>query len=159
MKLSNLWVLPFFVQGLVMFVDEFYFHLRRGLPLWERIGHPIDTFSVVLCYGMILWLAPTQENLVVYGGLCLFSCALVTKDEFVHRRENCSGGENWLHSVLFVLHPLVLSLAGLIWYDHSMATDTNLNLWMGLKIQAALTVVFLLYQVTYWSFLWKPKLK
>ncbi len=141
-----------------MFVDEFYFHHKRGLPLWERLGHPIDTISVALCYGIILALPPTQENLLLYGGLCLFSCALITKDEFVHQ-QHCAGGESWLHSILFILHPLVFIVAGLIWYDHGMAVDSNPNLWLSLRALMGSTILFLVYQIVYWSFAWKTDRK
>ena len=50
------------LQGLAMLVDELLFHRRRGLPRWERIGHPIDTLSVLACYGVSLWLPPTQKT-------------------------------------------------------------------------------------------------
>ena len=39
--------LPFAVQGLAILVDEFWFHHRRGLPRWERLGHPIDTLPLI----------------------------------------------------------------------------------------------------------------
>jgi 2-polyprenyl-6-hydroxyphenyl methylase/3-demethylubiquinone-9 3-methyltransferase len=38
----------------------------------------------------------------------------VTKDEPAHSKY-CSSGEHWLHAMLFILHPLVLLSAGLLW--------------------------------------------
>ncbi|MBU6446621.1 MAG: hypothetical protein KGQ49_04415, partial [Verrucomicrobia bacterium] len=82
-----MWILslfPFALQAICMLFDESYFHIRRGLPLWERIGHPIDTLSVLICMGFVLWVPFSKETLIVYILLAAFSSILVTKDEFVH---------------------------------------------------------------------------
>ncbi len=47
---------PFALQGLAILVDEFYFHRRRGLPIWERWGHPLDTLSLLICWLFLLCL-------------------------------------------------------------------------------------------------------
>ena len=79
------------------------------------------------------------------------------KDEFVHQ-QHCTAGELWLHSILFVLHPLVFLVAGLIWYFQAQL-EPGSNLWLGLHLQLFLTAAFFLYQIIYWSFLWKPNPK
>jgi 2-polyprenyl-6-hydroxyphenyl methylase/3-demethylubiquinone-9 3-methyltransferase len=78
----------------------------------------------------------------VYVGLAVFSTLFVTKDEAVHARL-CTGGEHWLHALLFVLHPTVLAAYGLIW-------------WSGghphvLALQLAVVVAFAAYQLVYWN--------
>jgi hypothetical protein len=107
-------LLPFLIQGVLMLIDEFYFHRRRGLGPWERVGHPVDTLSVILVYGLMLVWPPTEGAVAVAAALSVFSCLLVTKDEFVHSKE-CEPLENWIHALLFVLHPLVLISAFLLW--------------------------------------------
>ncbi len=52
--MNVLFYIPFLIQTLVIGLDEFHFHLKRGLPKWERIGHPIDTLSVVLALAFTL---------------------------------------------------------------------------------------------------------
>lgn len=148
MKLSDGFLLIFILQALAILLDEFYFHRRRGLPVWERIGHPLDTLSILLCYACAVSLPPTPASRGLYLGLSIFSCVLVTKDEFVHKKY-CTGAENWLHAVLFVLHPVVLILAGLIWQESSPLLKT------ALLIQMLLTGVFFMYQILYWNFLCK----
>jgi hypothetical protein len=141
--------LPFGLQALAMFFDEFYFHRKRGLPLWERIGHPIDTLSVLSCY-VFIFLNPVNDwNLKIYIGLCAFSCLLITKDEFVHT-EKCEAKENWLHAMLFVLHPVTFLSAGFIWMN-------NLSPQF-LIVQPIVTFVFMTYQILYWSPLWNKKM-
>lgn len=132
---------PFLLQALAMMFDEFYFHHRRGLPSWERIGHPIDTVSVLVCYIYVLVQPYDSNELWIYITLCGISCLLITKDEFVHTRE-CEASENWLHALLFVLHPISFLSAGLLWQQNDLDF---------LKIQTLLISFFLIYQILYWG--------
>ncbi len=121
-----------------MFCDEFIHH-QRGLGLWERVGHPIDSFFFLLPF--IYTQLFTNTNIFII--LCLFSSLLITKDEFVHSKE-CEAKEQWLHSVLFVLHPI--ALYGL-WY----AWVNNLN--QIIQVQSVIIFIFILYQIIYWNFI------
>jgi hypothetical protein len=134
------------LHALLISIDEAH-HRQRGLPRWERVGHPIDTASVLACYLVALLLEPARSALVAYVLLAAFSCLLITKDEFVHARE-CSPGEHWLHAMLFVLHPLLLIAAALLWVTGERGM---------LSIPATATALFGLYQVIYWSFLAPPE--
>ena len=139
-------LLPAGLQMLAMFADEFVFHRRRGLPRWERLGHPLDTLTAALCYGwLVLNPAPTSFALQVYLGLCAFSCLFITKDEFVHARL-CEPMETWLHAVLFVLHPLVFLGFGGLWYLGSQP-------WL-ITAELVLTLGLLVHQLIYWSPFW-----
>jgi hypothetical protein len=135
-------LLPVALQGAAMIVDEGVFHRRRGLPRWERIGHPLDTLTLVAC---LAWLVATQPArgfaLDSYVVLAVVSTLFVTKDEGVHAKL-CTAGEHWLHSILFALHPIVLgSFAWLWWTGHSSI----------LSAQLVATSAFLIYQVVYWN--------
>lgn len=141
-----LWAaLPLGLQAFAMLVDELYFHRQRGLPRWERLGHPVDTLSVLACYAIALSLRPTEAHAVVYMVAAGFSCLLITKDELVHA-QRCSPLELWLHSVLFVLHPIVLGIGGLLWLRQERAM-----LWLS----ATVTAAFAAYQLVYWNVPWK----
>ncbi len=109
-----LWVLPCGLQALVMAVDECHFHGRRRLSRREGLGHALDAAAFLACLGPPHFLRPTPAHGALFLVLALLSCALVTKDEFIHQRE-CPGGEHWCHAVLFLLHPLVLMAAGFLW--------------------------------------------
>jgi len=149
-------VLPllFLLQGGAMFFDEFYFHRRRGLPLWERVGHPLDTSTVLLCYLYLFFENYSPLHLEGYLVLLAFSCFFVTKDEWIHKK-NCEAGEQWLHSLLFILHPVTLLLLILPW---SLPHDYG---WMipFLKIQFFIILAFGTYQIIYWNFLCKTELE
>lgn len=80
--------IPFMLQALAILIDEWVFHRRRGLPKWERIGHPLDTLSLLLCLVYVLWVPFSTGALKVFCILSLISCLMVTKDEFVHK-EHC----------------------------------------------------------------------
>lgn len=156
-------LLPFFAQALVILLDEGIFHIKRGLPRWERIGHPLDTFTVLICLGFVLSVPYSMFHLKIYIGLALFSSLFVTKDEFVHKHF-CPWSEQWLHALLFTLHPITLAIAGLIWPVIQEAEtapwlsnwlDHPLALALFLKGQVCMMTLFFLYQIIYWNFIWK----
>ena len=127
-----------------MLIDELVFHRKRGLPRWERIGHPLDTLTTAACYGWLLAVpAGAPYALAGYVTLCAFSCLFITKDELVHSRL-CAPLEIWLHALLFVLHPIVFLAFGLIWRSGNGA-------W-ALQGALAATLGVLVYQIGYWNF-------
>ncbi len=163
--MAILLLIPFGLQGLAMFFDEFYFHRKRGLGLWERLGHPIDTLSVLSCYLFVLKMPINKMNLIGFLVLTGISCLLVTKDEFEHKKY-CTAQENWLHSVLFVLHPISFLSLALIWafQNNVLTVWTNFLkasqfaelLWSSLYGQVFFVSGFMFYQIIYWSFIWTP---
>lgn len=158
-------LLPFALQALAMIFDEGYFHIRRGLPQWERIGHPIDTCSVIACMGFVLFVPFSTKTLAIYIALAAFSSLLVTKDEFVHKT-HCPASENWLHAILFTLHPITLACAGFIWpVVQGVEVTPWIARWLNnpealrqfLYMQFSAMVLFALYQIFFWNFVWKEK--
>jgi len=142
----NLLYVPFILQGIVMFVDEFYFHEKRGLPRWEKFGHPLDTLTVFACYSYLIW---GSAELYSYVSLCAISCLFITKDEFVHVGK-CPPAEQWLHSLLFVLHPISFLSAYLLVLEGELSF---------LKIQSLVVIIFMFYQTLRWSFPWRTQPK
>jgi hypothetical protein len=141
-------LVPAALQALAMLIDEAWYHRRRGLPRWERLGHPVDTLSVALCYAWLLARRPDEPYaLHVYVALAFASSLLVTKDEPVHAR-HCEPGEHWLHAVLFVLHPIVFVAFGVFWWSG--------DVWI-ITAQLGLTIALMIYQLVYWSLWWKPE--
>ena len=159
-------LLPFILQALVVAIDEFYFHWKRGLPLWERVGHPLDVCTLLACFGWIVTRPYNADALIVYAGLAVFSCLFVTKDEWLHARL-CGPGEQWIHSLLFLLQPAALISAGVIWAmapeagatSQSALQQSAAELYPILSVQVALQGGFLAYQIFYWGFLRKYHVK
>lgn len=155
-------IIPFLCQAAVILVDEMYFHLKRGLPKWERIGHPLDTFTLLICMAFPLFVPFSLSALKVYGGFAVVSCLMVTKDEFIHKH-HCPWAENWLHALLFLLHPITLACNALIWpviqevqeypWNYSWLGHSELYKWF-FSIQTGLVCLFFFYQVIYWNFIW-----
>ena len=102
--------------------------------------------------------------LKVYIILSILSCITVTKDEWVHKH-HCPGTENWLHALLFINHPILLTCAGLIWARYASAGPAWLKgmilrpemLIQFLIVQAGLAGIFMLFQIIYWNFIWKER--
>lgn len=130
------------LQGAVILLDEFIFHRRRGLPRWERIGHPLDTALVLICLLFVSFATRSYINEIIYYGLVALSCAFITKDEWVHRKF-CTAEEMWLHAVLFILHPLMLISATTVWDKHPE---------YALMVSGGI-FTFFVYQVIYWNYL------
>ena len=63
--------LPLAVQTIAMLVDEGYFHRKRGLGRWERVGHPLDTLTVLVCLAWVLFAPPSGRAIAVYAGLAM----------------------------------------------------------------------------------------
>lgn len=105
---------PFLLQGLIISVDEFYSHKKRGLSKAEMKSHIIDTSLLMLSLSFVIFTPRTTMNESIFYVLALASCLVVTKDEWIHAKE-CDGFESWLHALLFLLHPLVLVSAFLNW--------------------------------------------
>lgn len=145
-------IIPFIVQALCIGIDESYFHIKRGLPKWERIGHPLDTLSVIACLLFVLWIPYSPFALKWYITLGIVSCLMITKDEWVHKH-HCPAAEHWLHALLFVNHSLVLIATGLIWWGKWITHPESMHYFLGLQV--ALIAIFFLYQVIYWNFIWK----
>ena len=150
--------IPFALQMCCMAVDEVHFHRQRGLPRWERLGHPLDTLTALACFAWSLAVPPTPFSLSVYVGLSIFSCLFVTKDEHVHSK-HCRPNEQWLHALLFILHPLVLLCAGLLWPAWRRQTLSFIR-YTGFERKfllgnTLLTLAFGVYQLVYWNFLWR----
>jgi hypothetical protein len=161
--LNSFWVmLPFALQMLFMSIDEYVFHRKRGLPRWERVGHPLDTATVVVCFGWVLLVPPRAGTAAIFAALCVFSTLFVTKDEGVHNK-HCTAAEQWLHALLFILHPIVFASAALLWpaVHAGGFSPADWILYSGrerpfLILAFALTLLFGIYQFVYWNLLWRP---
>ena len=128
-----------------MGVDE-WLHYRRDLPTWERIGHPLDTLTVLFGLLFINYFPYSEEHRMTYIGLCVFSCLFITKDEWVHQKV-CIGFEHWLHALLFIVHPLVFLSMGMLWANDP--EDPILN------TAPIIVTGFMLYQILRWSIPWR----
>jgi hypothetical protein len=128
-------------QGMLLMYDDIVLHQRRGLPRWERIGHPIDAFFFSLPIGIAAWKG-SETSPAVYGGLSLLSCMIILKDEWIHVGR-IKALEATIHAALFVIHPVTLYAA---WELAKTGQTIGLLLaWV------ALMSVFA-FQIIHWNF-------
>jgi hypothetical protein len=149
---AYLWLVPLYIQGLLIFWDDVYFHTQRGLPSWERWGHPLDTMTYLACLIYPLYNSPEAFEMKTFIGLSVFSSIFITKDEFIHFKV-CKGVEMWIHAVAFALHPICLAVVGYVWYDNP-STYALIAPWIILPV-----IAFLIYQTIFWNFIWKQNPK
>jgi len=155
--------IPFFLQALIIFIDEFYFHIKRGLPKWEKIGHPLDTLSILILFVFCYMKPFSTHNLKTFIFLGLFSSLFVTKDEWIHK-DSCEKKEMWLHALLFIHHPIVIASLGFLWADLYGNSFIDFSISKTLISQFILSQIILIfgfmsYQIIYWNFLCPKKQK
>lgn len=97
------------IQGTLLMYDDIVLHRRRGLPKWERIGHPVDAFFFSLPIGLAAFMQSATPA-EAYFTLSLLSCLVILKDEWVHVGR-VGALEATLHAALFVIHPITLMTA------------------------------------------------
>lgn len=135
----TLLTLPLALQAIAIVFDEFYFHYKRSpLPNWERFGHPIDTLSVILTLSILLIFPEEEFSSPLYWSAAAFSCALITKDEWIHHKL-CTAGEQWLHAILFILHPISFYVL----FEISKNPEWTFILW----VQFLILTIFWIYQL------------
>ncbi len=147
----------FSLQAFLMLFDEFYFHRNRHVPRFERIGHPLDTLSVLLCFCVIAFLQFNLKSILIYLFLSIVSCLLIIKDEGIHKKY-APITEQHLHALLFILHPVILFTLFLCWPSVQSSTYSIFSTQSDILkqifyIQFCMTFGFLIYQVVYWNFL------
>lgn len=156
--LKSVFIIPFILQAVLIFFDEVVFHLKRGLPRFERIGHPLDTLTVIACLTSARCFSYSLPHLVILIGMALFSCLFVTKDEWVHFKV-CPPMEMWLHALLFLNHPFLLGSLIALWLQaHEVLSchHDRAQIQHFFDFQIAAVTLFFFYQVIYWNFIRKP---
>ena len=87
----------------------------------------------------------------------------MTKDVFIHAKE-CVAAEQWLHSLLFILHPFLLLSGAIFWFisdpenefgsfilKYAGEIQPSVDYRAILFGQFSLMLVFALFQFFYWN--------
>ena len=74
-------VLAFLIglHAFFMIIDEFYFHMKRILPKWERIGHPLDTLFFLAWFVVVIFFSMTKMSIIFY--IILLLLETLSKDD------------------------------------------------------------------------------
>jgi O-antigen/teichoic acid export membrane protein len=151
-------------HGMIMCLDEFYFHHKRKLPKWERLGHPVDTLFFFSCFLIVLFFPMTKLTVILFFILSFISSLIIVKDEFIHAK-CCCIKENYLHALLFVFHPILLIILFLSWSSFTNSYFSGLENFNSIIVkniiyfQFVTTVLFFIYQIVFWNFIYKEKSK
>ena len=143
-------LLPFLIHNTIMMIDEFYYHHKRILPRWEKLGHPADTVTYIFCLGLVLFL-PHQRWTILYLCVALFSTLFVFKDMPIHAHY-CSFGEKCLHGLMYFLHPLQLLILGVFHQQINIDSSDLIFFQKFLWVQFSLALLTCVYQIVYWNF-------
>jgi hypothetical protein len=129
------------IHALLLAYDDIVLHRRRGLPRWERIGHPIDAAFFSFPIGFVAWMGASASP-SIYFILALMSCLIIIKDEWVHVKR-INGLEATLHAALFVIHPVTLYTA----WELGKTGQTSGLRWTWVALLGVVA-----FQIVYWNF-------
>lgn len=137
-------LLPLILQGVLVGVDELFCHRSRGLSLLEARLHIIDTLLAALPLLVILVAGQiTSSTMAIYTVVSTLSCLSITKEEGLHQKV-CGPWEHWIHSLMFMVHPLVYISLGYQWVNNTA------NLAPIALTYFIMMLSFTLYQLVYW---------
>lgn len=161
MKLFEVLIVIFIAfHSILMIFDEFFFHRKRILPKWERIGHPIDTVFILLCFLVVICLPMTKLSIILYFSLSVLSCFIIVKDESIHLKY-CGKYEQYLHALLFILHPILLIILFFSWSSFTKSYFSDMDYFNSpllkniIYFQFISATLFLSYQILFWNFFFK----
>ncbi|APJ02553.1 hypothetical protein AXG55_00830 [Silvanigrella aquatica] len=147
-------------HAFLMIIDEFIFHRKRVLPKWERVGHPIDSLFFLICFFIVLFFPMNMNSILFFTLFACISCFIIIKDEGVHLKY-CSKYEQYIHALLFVLHPIILIILFLSWSSFSVSYFPIFEVFKSFFLKLLIyfqffsATIFLFYQIVFWNFIFK----
>lgn len=145
---SFLLPLPLALQGILIVTDEFFFHRKRGLPAWEKYGHPVDMLFTMIPYLVAILFPFGAVSSAWFIAFSVLSSVIITKDEWVHTRL-ANAPEHWLHSLLFIVHPVSFFSVWAMWKPESPLGAFGRTVML---TQVLLMLAFACYHFVWWFF-------
>ena len=138
------------LQVVIFHVDEYYFHRKRTLSRKEAVGMFIDG-ALYLPPIVIASFAPFSDFWkTVYIVFSILSCLSIIKNEMFYEHD-VTKKERLVHSILYVLHPILLYTFYFSWKGNFFAH--NLNFWMVQILYMGFGFKTLTHQLIYWNYL------
>ena len=135
---------------IIFHIDEYYFHRKRALCRKEVLGMFLDG-ALYLPPLVIASFAPYNDTWnVVFISFAVLSCISISKNEWFYK-DDLSLKERWVHSVLYILHPILLYGFYHSWINNYFVH--NLNFWMVQIMYLGFGVKTLTHQLIYWNYL------
>lgn len=137
-----------FLAFIFFAIDE-PLHMRRGLPTWEKISHPIDALCVGITFALG-YVASLQQSKTFFWAYCvsaLLTIVISFKDELIHQ-ELCDAKEQVVHAFMFALNGIIFTLGAFL-------ILLNGHSWPFL-LGFAMAILTALWQLFFWFVLFKP---
>lgn len=134
----------------VFHIDEYYFHRKRTLCRKEALAMFVDG-ALYLPPLIIASFAPVTEFWQkIYLLFAILSCLSIVKNEWFYA-DDIGRKERLTHSILYILHPVLLYTFYVSWIGNFFAH--NLNFWMVQIMYVGFGVKTLTHQLIYWNYL------
>ena len=141
------------LQVILFQLDEYYFHRNRKLSRKEIISAISDGFLYIIPLIIATFTRFQEGRREFYIALSAISCLSIIKNEFFYPALNVK--ERVLHSLLYVLHPILLYSFYLSWKGNFF--DTFPNFWIFQLLYVAIGFKTVTYQMIYWNYIHEDK--
>lgn len=141
------------LHGILFRIDEFKFHRKRGVQKVELINALFDGFLFLSSLAIALFADFSYWWEKLYIALSIVSCLSIAKNEFFYK--GLEFGERFTHSLLYVLHPVIL----FAYYDGWKVNYFNKHyyVWLVQLLYVFLGFQAIAYQIIYWNYIHDPK--
>lgn len=139
-------------HAVLYFLDEHYFHRKRGLSDNEVKSGMFDGILYVITVGLTIFTTYSKGLSYLYITLALLSCLSIVKHEYFYP-ETMDKKERITHALLYIIHPLILFAFYQSW--QSSLFDNELFYWMLQLAYFALAFKAAAFYVIYWNYIYE----
>lgn len=129
--------------------DEYILNKKRELSQGEINSALLDGVLFLGIVALTIFTTYTENLGIVFISLSFLSCISIIKNEFFYPVLELR--ERLVHSILYVLHPLILYAFYLSWEMDFF--NNNMSYWMLQLCYLALGFKAMCYHVIYWNFI------
>jgi hypothetical protein len=141
------------IHGALFMGDEYLFHKKRGLTRAEINNSLVDGALFLVPLVISIFFPFTIITKWIFLTTAFLSCISIVKNELFYH-ELCVR-ERLIHSLLYVLHPIILYSFYISWsqnYFHDYP-----NFWMIQLIYIFFGTKTLAYRIIYWNYIFEPE--
>ena len=136
-------------HGILYRIDEFKFHRQRGIGKTELTNSLIDGLIFLITLSIAMFSSFNYWSEKIYIALSILSCLSIAKNEFFYG-QLCKG-ERFTHSLLYVLHTIILYAYYLSWKTNYF--DLHYYIWLTQLLYMILGFQALTYSLIYWNYI------
>ena len=137
------------LQVILFHVDEYYFHRKRGLSKYEIASAITDGAFYVLPLIIATFAKFDSIWKTIFIVLAGISCLSIAKNELFYPALQVK--ERIIHSLLYVLHPILLYSFYISWKGNFF--DAYPNFWILQLLYVAIGFKTVIYQIIYWNYI------